>query len=290
MPPKVSIGLPVYNGANYLDEAIASVVAQTENDWELIIGDNASDDITPDIASTWAKRDDRIRYLRHPENRGAAFNYNSVLEGAVGSYLKWMAHDDLCGPGFLSVCTPYLDSDPSIAMAYPSPVDIDAHGAVLGPRDAGLDFGQDQPCQRFRATTNQAHAVLAVFGVFRRELFDAGVRHGDYPGADRVLLMEMAMFGRIVEVPDQEYFHREHDERYSQRFKNATFEEQAEWFRTGGSANRQIPHLLRARGYASAILRSPITLRQQLCCFAHLAKWTASMRRRLWDDIRSLSG
>src|SRR5262245_57216615 len=93
--PRVSIGLPVYNGAKYLAEAIDSLLEQTFSDFELIISDNGSTDATPAICEEYAAKDGRIRFLRQEINRGLAWNWNCVLEESRGAYFKWAACDDL---------------------------------------------------------------------------------------------------------------------------------------------------------------------------------------------------
>jgi glycosyltransferase involved in cell wall biosynthesis len=72
--PTVSVGLAVYNGENYLSEAIDSILNQTFTDFELIISDNASTDRTAKICQDYASRDPRIRYTCADRNRGAAWN------------------------------------------------------------------------------------------------------------------------------------------------------------------------------------------------------------------------
>src|SRR5688572_10868700 len=98
--PRVSIGLPVYNGENYLAEAIDSILAQTFEDFELIISDNASTDRTQEICEAYAAKDGRIRYYRSEVNKGSAWNFNRVFELARGEYFKWAAHDDYIAPEY----------------------------------------------------------------------------------------------------------------------------------------------------------------------------------------------
>ena len=107
--PRVSIGMPVFNGENYLAEALDSLLTQTFSDFELIISDNASTDKTEEICRAYAVRDQRIRYFRNQENLGASRNYNRVFELSSGEYFKWAAHDDLCAPEFLGRCVDVLD-------------------------------------------------------------------------------------------------------------------------------------------------------------------------------------
>ena len=99
--PRVSIGLPVYNGELFLENALDSILSQTYSDFELIISDNASDDKTEEICRSYAARDKRVRYSRNAHNLGAAPNYNRVYHLARGRYFKWASHDDVLAPEFL---------------------------------------------------------------------------------------------------------------------------------------------------------------------------------------------
>jgi glycosyltransferase involved in cell wall biosynthesis len=132
--PRVSLAMPVYNGENYVAEALDSILAQDFADFELIITDNASTDSTEAICRDYARRDPRIRYHRHPRNLGAAPNYNSGYELATGEYLKWCAHDDRISANYLSECVRLLDADPQVALAFGRTQCIDGAGAPLRAR------------------------------------------------------------------------------------------------------------------------------------------------------------
>ena len=80
--PKVSIGMPVYNGEQFLHKRIDSLLAQTFQNCELIISDNASTDSTPSICNEYSKKDKRIRYFRQERNMGVIWNFNFVLDQA----------------------------------------------------------------------------------------------------------------------------------------------------------------------------------------------------------------
>jgi len=99
--PTVSIGLPVRNGAAFMDRALRSLLAQTLSDFELIISDNASTDATPAIIAHYASQDTRIRVVRQDENLGAIGNFLFVLSEARGEYFLWAAADDEWKPTFL---------------------------------------------------------------------------------------------------------------------------------------------------------------------------------------------
>ncbi|MBS0016773.1 MAG: glycosyltransferase family 2 protein, partial [Arthrospira sp. SH-MAG29] len=129
--PRVSIGLPVYNGENFIQETLDCLLSQTFDDFELIICDNASTDRTEEICRDYAARDKRIRYYRHPENLGAAKNYNRTFELSTAEYFKWAAHDDLYAPEFLERCVEALDTHPSTVLCYPQEYWIDEQGNPL---------------------------------------------------------------------------------------------------------------------------------------------------------------
>ena len=117
--PRVTVGLPVYNGARYLRDAVDSLLAQTMSDFELILADNASIDETPLICAEYAARDPRVRVVRNMNNIGASGNFNLVLDLARAPLFKWAAYDDLCEPALLEACVAWLDRDPDLLLAYP---------------------------------------------------------------------------------------------------------------------------------------------------------------------------
>jgi glycosyltransferase involved in cell wall biosynthesis len=95
MTPKISIGMPVYNGEKYIREALDSIMEQTLTDFELIIADNASTDDTERICREYQDRDSkRIRYFRHVSNYGVMVNFQFVLNQVRGEYFMWAASDD----------------------------------------------------------------------------------------------------------------------------------------------------------------------------------------------------
>ena len=116
--PKVSIGMPVYNSELFIREALESMLAQTFNDFELIIADNASTDDTEVICREYAARDSRIRYVRHSENCGPLRNFQYVLDEAVGEYFMWAAADDTRDNEFLSLALMVFERDNDCGLVF----------------------------------------------------------------------------------------------------------------------------------------------------------------------------
>lgn len=112
--PKISVGLPVYNGEQFLRKRIDSVLDQTFSDFELIISDNASTDSTSIICEEYTKKDNRIRYVRQEKNIGMMPNFYFLLHEAKSDYFVWAAVDDLWNPRFLEKNINALETDKKI--------------------------------------------------------------------------------------------------------------------------------------------------------------------------------
>ena len=208
--PRVSIGLPVFNGERYLARALDSLIAQDFEDFELIISDNASTDSTAEICQDYARRDRRIKVHRNERNIGAVGNFNRTLDVASGAYFKWAAHDDWCAPEFLSRCVEVLDQDPNTVLCFTAMGVADGDGTVFRVQREDLD-GATSSHPRTRFHTVLWHLVdctSPVFGLMRRETLR---RHGvvlpNVPELDRVLIGELSLLGRIRELHDVLFFH-----------------------------------------------------------------------------------
>lgn len=212
--PRVSLAMPVFNGENYIESAIASILAQDFADFELIITDNASTDRTEAICRKAAERDPRVRYHRNAKNLGAAPNYNRGFELATGAYLKWCAHDDLISANYLSECVRILDENPDVALAFGRTQCIDGQGAPIPlvghqlPSLAGLT-----PAQRFGKVIRFSGTCFEIFGLFRLETLRRTTLHRLYYGSDRALLAETALLGQYALAEKATFYNREHGTR-----------------------------------------------------------------------------
>lgn len=211
--PRVSIGLPVFNGAEFLRRAIESILGQDYRDIELIISDNASTDDTAPICREAAGRDPRVRYHRNDRNIGAAGNYNKVFELARGEYFKWAAHDDECHPAMIGRCVEFLDRVRTAAMVYPLGELIDERGnSLLRPLDR-IESTDRRPHRRLARLLRSLNMCDPVFGLIRTECLRKTRLIGPFFGADYVLLGELAMLGEIRELDQVLFRLRAHPKR-----------------------------------------------------------------------------
>ena len=166
--PKISIGLPVYNGETYLREAIDSILRQDYADFELIISDNASTDATKNICREYAANDCRVRYYQNETNIGASGNYNRLVNLARGKYFKWATHDDVHLPGFLKRCIEVIEQAPAtVALVAPKAEIIDENGNHMNLSVESLDTRRQRSYQRAEDVLRTVQWATAQFGLFR---------------------------------------------------------------------------------------------------------------------------
>jgi len=261
--PSVTVGLPVYNGARYLPSALDSLAAQTYADLEIVISDNCSTDETGEICRAFAARDERVRYIRRAENRGAAWNFNSVVTESSSPYFKWAAADDVLAPTCVERCVEVLnETDDRVVLVYPETKLIDEQGTVIGDWEDGVDLRQNAPHNRLRSLLENLVLGHPMFGVMRRHALERTHLNGSFPSSDYVLLAELAMLGEIRQLDEPLFFRRMHEE--SSRNANATPEEVSEWFGAGSPTRHEQTRLLAE--HLRAIAASPIPRRERLRC------------------------
>src|SRR5262245_45798827 len=115
--PLVSIGLPVFNGEKHIQQALDSLLAQSYDNFELNISDNASTDGTEDLCRLYAAKDNRVHYYRQPRNVGLKANWRCVLQLASGEYFMWAQHDDCWSIDYISVLLDCLLAYPDAVLA-----------------------------------------------------------------------------------------------------------------------------------------------------------------------------
>jgi glycosyltransferase involved in cell wall biosynthesis len=146
--PKVTVGMAVYRGEAYIAEAINSVLAETFQDWELVLVNDASPDNSVDVIRTF--RDPRIRLLENETNQGLVAVRNRIMIEAHGTYLAWLDQDDLSLPNRLSTQVAYLDANPEVAVC----------GSWTQMRYEALDSSVTLTTERFPSHHDQIRAAM----------------------------------------------------------------------------------------------------------------------------------
>jgi glycosyltransferase involved in cell wall biosynthesis len=268
--PRLSIGLPVYNGENYLAESIESLLGQTYRDFELIISDNASTDRTADICREYAARDDRIRYVRQPRNIGAAPNHNFVVQQARGELFKWAAHDDLFGPELLRLCVDELDHHPKAVLAHAYMAIVDESGEVIETYDYTLATDSPHAPQRFRSLL-LTEGGDDFYGVIRTDVMRRIAAHDSYHNAGRKLVAELALHGPFRQVPEVLFFRREHPGRGDRLGSVGAVCRNLDPRRANHSIARLMVEYLQS--LFVAVHRAPLSPADRRLCYRHLLSW-----------------
>ena len=213
--PRLTIGMPVYNGERFIREALDSVLAQTYTDFELLIADNASTDATPEIIAEYAAADPRIRRVRHDRNLGSAGNHNYLLEQTTTPLFKWAASDDLHAPTHVERCIAQLDERPELIGAHTRTMRIDEDSRLIKPEKYHIHTDGAEAHVRFRNVIAKPHSCFQCFAVFRTDVIRQTAGMQAYPGSDRVFLAEIALHGPTAEYPEYLLFRRVHSGSHS---------------------------------------------------------------------------
>jgi glycosyltransferase involved in cell wall biosynthesis len=281
--PRVALGMPVYNGENYLREALDDILAQTFRDFELVICDNASTDRTGEICREYAARDPRIRYVRNSSNIGGSPNFNRVFALSDGEYYAWVAHDDRRAPTYLERCVAVLDREPDVSVCFTGTRDIDERGQPLPTAPFTLPTDRPRARDRFRALIRLDHKLEPIYGLFRTDVLRRGPLEGSYADSDRVLLAETALAGPFRQVPAELFYRRIHALQSINVFPGR--QARTAWFDPDGAGKLVFPHFRQAVEYARSIGRARLSRGERLGCYGALSGWLWTNRARLLSDL-----
>lgn len=282
--PKVSIGIPVYNGSDYVGLAIESILAQTYRDFELIICDNASTDTTEQVCRAYAEKDDRIVYFRQPENLGASANFTTAFEMARGTYFRWHGHDDMIAPTFLEELVKVLDADPECVLVYPGTVMINEHGDEKWCFLEFMACDSESPADRFHAFIGppKDDYTNPQFGLLRRDAMAKTGLIAPYLASDRIFLAHMALLGRSIEVPRVLFLRREHEQMSTSANKNKR--DLRAWF-DGTRPFLIFKQWRLLREYLDIVYRTPMSTTERIKCLFVLLKWMRTRGVRLAAEL-----
>jgi glycosyltransferase involved in cell wall biosynthesis len=275
--PSISIGLPVFNGEQYLESALESILCQNYDDFELIISDNASTDNTKKICLLYADKDTRIKYYRNKKNIGAAKNFNKVFYLSSGEYFKWAAYDDLISSDYLQKCISILKKDKSVVLCHSKTCRIDENGIIVGDYDASMNsvnIDSYRPCERFGEMIKVNNPCWWIFGLFRKQVLQQTSLMGNYVHADRNLLAEISLLGRIFTIPEYLFFRRDHPKAYTRVYIDndySNYQNQLSWWTNDYQKN--YGNFKNFLEYIRSLLHLPLEVRIKILCYFEIWKW-----------------
>jgi glycosyltransferase involved in cell wall biosynthesis len=300
--PRLSIGVPVYNGQDFLRATLDSILAQTYTDFELILCDNASTDLTAEICREYVQRDPRVRYFRNSRNIGPAPNYNRCFAESRGELFKWCAADDVLAPTFVEKCIAMLDADPLMVAAYPRTLLIDEQGVVLQKYDWDLDLTHRSPAVRFARlvfVNHRYHNAHEFWSVVRSDIMRRTAMKGSFPSGDRILMSWWTLMGKMGQVQEYLFLNREHRQRSQCAIPNRNFRPGSrlsrivgggpappyEWWDASKKGRVVFPEWRWVWEYLRAVRKTPLPLATRLACYAAMAGLYGKFAPRLARDL-----
>ena len=278
-PPIVSIGLAVYNGEQFLQQAIDSILRQTYTDFELIISDNASTDATGQICEDYGRRDPRIRYSRNATNIGGARNENLTVTLARGRYFRWAAHDDYVEPTLLERCVDVLDRDPEIVICYTQVREV-----FVGSEETRIISrnSADSPsaAKRFASILLSNDFLEETYGLMRIDALRSTRLQADYTASDRTLMAELSLHGPFHEVPEPLFVKRLHAKN-----EYVDWRTRLAWFDPERAGEITFPWWAQWKDLWSTVLRVRIPLTTRLQCFGAVVVWSVVRSPKLAKDV-----
>ena len=274
--PRLSVGLPVYNGEKYLAESLDALLGQSYGDFRLIISDNASTDSTEEICRQYLDKDDRISYFRQPVNIGATPNHNYCFDQSDTELFKWASYDDLYGRDLLKRCIEALDDDPYLVLAHAYQAIIDGNGDIVLEVEYPLDTTNPHAPDRFRSLLFDVGGD-DFYGVMRSDILRRTPLNGSYHHSDRTIMAELALYGRFHQVPELLFFRRDHPDR-AERAKPTIRSRSANMEPRRASKLRHPTVRLISEyvgGFVGGIRRAPLSSADRRECYGHLARWLA---------------
>jgi len=214
--PRVTAGVPVRNGARFLEKRLENLCALDYPDLEILVSDDASTDGSVEIAESWARRDSRIRVTSRTQPLGAGANFGWLMERASGRHFFLAAQDDWHEPGFVRETVAVLEQDPrlwGVAVRWKfmddddKPVDWPAKDSFL-PDTRTLSWDQ-----KIRFFTH-GPAGFHLYTLWRIEpILGAGIRmetHGTYPFYEYPWILGLLLRGEVAKIEKDLFTYRLH--------------------------------------------------------------------------------
>jgi len=281
--PRVSIGVPVYNGQQFLSQALDCLLAQTYADLELIVCDNCSTDRTQEIGRAYAEKDPRIRYYRNTTNIGVDRNFNLAFSLSRGEYFKWASADEVCAPELVERCAQILDARPEVVLCYPKTRLIEESGAFVSDYEDLLDIQAQSPNKRLALLFWNLRMCNAAFGLIRSYAIRQTRPYGSFSNSDLPFLAELVLRGAFVEVPER-LFSRRISSTSVQKYPST--HDRMVLFEPSRAGQLFFPNWKLFAFHVSAIHRVPMNWVERLKCYARMHILLKKRGRDLIEDWR----
>ena len=201
--PKVSIGLLVYNGGKYLPGAIDSLLAQTCDNYEIIISDNASTDDTKIICEKYAALNQKIRDIRQGKNQGSIFNFKFVLEQARGDYFMWASHDDIFAPTYIFECLNVFKNNSDCVSVCSNFNVVDLISNQITEKNSPISRSSPSIFSRVIISVLDMHPNM-IYGLHKTEIIRK-IKIDTFDWFDIFINVQLSYYGKVLIIPKYLY-------------------------------------------------------------------------------------
>ena len=217
--PLVSIGIPIFNGEKYLEEAIMSLLSQTYTNLELVLSDNCSTDSTKDICQKLQEKDDRIIYFRQDIMVDVEENFQFVLDYSTGDLFMWAADDDTWDREWIERLTQSVVKNSSPAFGVVQYTDSYGNNIDSTANLIKFNFIDDSPLLRrlkFIYCPSVYGKMILLWGMYPKQLlvekFIAETKEDREIGVDLLWVFKILRAFRFYHVPGVVFYKRVHSE------------------------------------------------------------------------------
>lgn len=197
--PRLTIGMPVYNGAKDLARALDCILGQSFQDFKIVISNNGSKDDTAAICAAYAAKDSRITVYTQPVTLNATQNFCFVRDKADTEYFVWAAHDDTRDNDYFETLVAALDTNKDAILAFGDILQVDPKTGAT--ETITIDFAQNGKSTLCRLWWTATHQMHHLYGVWRTEAIRKILWKHSVWSHDTTLMMATTAMGRFAHAP-----------------------------------------------------------------------------------------
>ncbi len=209
MTKKITIGLPIYNGEEFLRKRIKNIQSQTFNDFDLIISNNNSTDNTHKIYEEFFKNENNIKYFLQEKNMGAMWNFQFVLQKATTPYFVWAGADDFWDKEFLQDNINFLENEKkyvgciSQVETYGDLNNREFSNRLLAKVVKKIKIGKYGPHEASGTYEKKvriylkANSAQTIYGVFRTNILKKSYVNNSFLAVDLAIILNILKHGNF---------------------------------------------------------------------------------------------
>lgn len=282
-PPLISIGIPAYNAEKNIGFTIEGLLAQSLGDFELIISDNASTDMTRDVVESYVKLDARIRYERQLTNIGANPNFSYVARCARGEFFKWSSSSDWCAPTFLERCKTKLMAQDDTVLVVPRTRLFQDNRDLANDYEKDVEVIDDAPSVRLQQLMTNLYLNNVMNGLMRVSALKQTRLMERYHGGDVVLMGHLVLLGKF-RLLDERLFYRRMETATATALQDQSAVRRHHYPKLGAYSLFQYSKC--QLGWVRTVLAAPMTLRERLRSLLYISKRGYWERSGFVEDAR----